>query len=340
MVIISVALQYMIRRFSGVFFILMVLHLSGWAQSDSLNHASKIPPPDPAFRRTRIDSAELKFQQHIEDSVKLSGDSIAMSWIKAPDPNRPNRFLDSLINMYKVENFNFAEWAKKFPQKSLHFDQGKPRKTGETWVFAIIIILILFFAILKNAFTKELGFIVQAFYSNRTLNQINKEDNLFSSWPFLFLYLLFGFTIGMFLYLSGKYFQLEYNYRGFEWFLVLSGLVIGLFTLKIFVLKILGFFFGVQKLVKEYVTILYLSYFNSALIFLPLILAYSLTPNRYAGIFSYIAILCIIVVFVFQFLRAGTSVVSNYHFSKFYLFIYLCALEICPVLILIKALRF
>lgn len=330
----------MIKRFSGIFFILIFIHLTVFAQSDSLNQAGKISAPDPAFRRSRIDSAEFKFQQHLQDSMRLSGDSIARVWINAPDPNRPNRFVDSLINLYKVENFNFSAWAKKFPQKSVHFNEGKLRRTGETWVLAVIISLILFFAILKNAFSKELGAIVQSFYNNRTLNQINKEDNLFSSWPFLFLYLLFGLTIGMFLYISGKYFQLEYNYKGFEWFLVLSALVIGLFTLKIIVLKILGFFFGIQKLVKEYVTILYLSYFNSALIFLPLILAYSLTPNRFAGIFSYVAILCIILIFAIQFLRAGTNVLSNYHFSKFYLFIYLCALEICPVLILIKALRF
>jgi hypothetical protein len=330
----------MIKRFSGIFFILVFIHLTVFAQSDSLNQGGKTSSPDPAFRRSRIDSAEFKFQQHLQDSIKLSGDSIARIWIKAPDPNRPNRFVDSLINLYKVENFDFSAWARKFPQKSLHFNKGKQRPSGEIWVFAVVLFLISFFAILKNAFPKELSSIVQSFYNNRTLGQISKEDNLFSSWPFLFLYLLFGLTMGMFLYLTGKYFQLEYEYKGFEWFLVLSAFVTGLFTLKIVALKILGFLFGVQKLVKEYVSILYLSYFNAALIFLPLVLAYSLTPNRYAGIFSYIAIICILLLFVIQFLRAGTNLLSHYHFSKFYLFIYLCALEICPVLILIKALRF
>ena len=328
------------KRSTVFFFILLFLQVTVWAQSDSLNRPQKISPPDPAFRKARIDSAEIKFNQHHLDSLKLAGDSISLIWIKAPDPNRPNRFVDSLINLYEVKNFDFSAWARKFPQKSSHFNEGKLRTTGEPWILWVIIALILFFAILKNAFSKELTAIVQSFYNNRTLNQINKEDTLFSSWPFLFLYLLFGLTMGMFLYLSGKYFRLEYNYKGFEWFLILSGVVIGLLTLKIIVLRILGFFLGVQKLVKEYITILYLSYFNAALIFLPLVMAYSLTPSRYGGIFSYIAILCIVLVFVIQFLRAGNNVLSKYHFSKFYLFIYLCALEICPLLILIKALRF
>ncbi|NEU08708.1 DUF4271 domain-containing protein [Flavihumibacter sp. R14] len=314
----------------------MLLWIAARAQSDTL---SRDQAPDPAYRQAAVDSAELRLNQLKLDSLRLS-DSLATAWIKAPDPARPNRFVDSLINLYSVKNFNFEAWAKQFPQKSSRFNQGIQRTMGETWVILVILTLLLFFAVLRNAFSKELGAIVQSFYSSRSLSQINKEENLLSSWPFLLLFLLFGLTIGMFLYLSGKYFQLEYNYKGFEWFLVLSAVIIALFALKIVVLRILGFFFGVQKLVKEYVTILYLSYFNAALIFLPLVIAFSLTPERYAGIYTYLAILLIILVFIIQFLRAGNNVLSNYHFSKFYLIIYLCALEICPVLILIKALRF
>ena len=327
----------MIKRFTGFLMILTLLQLAAWAQSDTLSADQR---PDPAFRQDAIDSAEFRSEQLRLDSLRQISDSLSTAWIKAPDPNRPNRFVDSLINLYKVENFDFAAWAKKFPQKSSRFNEGKERRRGEVWIIVVILALLLFFAILKNAFSKELSAIVQSFYNSRSLSQISKEENLLSSWPFLLLFVLFGLTMGMFLYLSGKYFQLEYEYKGFEWFLILSALIVGLFALKIIVLRILGFIFGLQKLVKEYVTILYLSYFNAALIFLPLVIAFSLTPHQYAGIYTYAAILFIVLVFVIQFLRAGSNVLSNHHLSKFYLFIYLCALEISPVLILIKALRF
>ena len=330
---------YMSIKVFGFFCVLIFLQGTAWAQSDTSLLNLRLAPPDPSELRNAVDSAEQVFKLSLEDSL-FRADSLAMLWIKAPDPNRPNRFVDSLINLYKVENFNFAVWAKKFPKKSVRFNEGKSRATGEKWVIISILCMVLFFAILKNAFSKELGLIMESFYNNRTLNQISKEDNLFSSWPFLFLYLLFGLTIGMFLYLSGKLFQPETHYKGFEWFLILSALVIGLFTLKIVVLRILGFFFGIQKLVKEYVAILFLSYFNAALIFLPLIIAYSLTPATYAGIYTYLAVFLVILIFSIQFIRAGTNVLTTYHFSKTYLFIYLCALEFCPILILIKALRF
>ena len=310
---------------------LSIAQTSGYINPDSLLSVPSHFGPD---------SLAIIKTQHYSDSLKLAGDSLAMLWIKAPDPNRSNKFLDSLMDLYTVDNFDFAAWAKKFPKQNTENNRGTPRLKGETWVIAVILCLILFFAILKNAFSKELSSIIQSFYNNRVLGQIKKEYVMFNSWPFLFLYLLFGLTIGMFLYLSGKSYQTDFSFKGFEWFLVISAIVVSTFTLKILVLKILGFFFGNQKIFGDYITVLYLSYFNAALIFLPLIVAFSLTPNRFAEVYSYLALLIAGLIFVFQFLRVGASVLSNYRFSKTYLIIYLCALEVCPLLILFKALRF
>lgn len=327
----------MVKRTFWLWLVSVLMQNFAFAQSDS---GYVFPKQTQVKVRVQPDSSTIVKNQLRADSVKHFRDSISMVWLKAPDPNRPNLFLDSLLQLYTVDKFDFQAWAKKFPKKKSQINIGKPRQTGAKWVVFTILILFLFFAILKNAFSKELNSIVESFYSNRILSQINKEDMLFNSWPFLFLYLLFGLTIGMFLYLSGDYFQLTYSFSGFEWFLILSAIIVGSFTLKIIVLRILGFFFGIQKIVREYITILYLSYFNAALIFLPLILAYSLTPARYAGIYNYIAIFIVGLIVIFQFIRAGANMLSNYRFSKTYLIIYLCALELCPLLILIKALRF
>lgn len=263
-----------------------------------------------------------------------------MVWIKAPNPERPNRFLDSLISLYKVENLDFRSWAGKFQKKSLRYDEGSPRPYRETWVIVVVLFLVLFFALIRFFFPAELNTIIHAFYSNQTLSKINKEDTLFSSWSFVFLYLLFGLITGLYLYLSGKHLEISYPAEGFELFIYLSAVVVGLFTLKIIALRIVGFLFDVKRLVREYVSVLYLSYFNAAILFLPVVIAFSLTSNRFAVIYSYIGIAILIVIFVLQFLRAGANILSNYKFPKVYLIIYLCALELCPLIILFKALGY
>ncbi|WP_423146944.1 DUF4271 domain-containing protein [Rubrolithibacter danxiaensis] len=276
----------------------------------------------------------------VQDSLKAIADSVSMVWIKRPDPNRPNQFVDSLVQLHTVKNWDFKSWAKKFPLKPNRLKEGRIRSKGEQWFLGFVVFLLLFFAILKQTFSKELSLILESFYSNRVLGQINKEGNLFSSWSFLFLYILFGFTIGAFLYLCGKYFELTYFLGGFQWLLTVSLLVIGLFTFKIAILRLIGFIFDIRKLVKEYATVLFLSYFNAAILFLPLVVAFSLTPFRFAQIYIYIAIVTVVLIFFIQFLRAGTIILSNYRFPKVYLFLYICTLEICPLVILIKALRF
>jgi len=305
------------------------------AQVDSL-------PDSAVIRQSRIAKWRVLQQEkkRVADSLRLVGDSLSMVLIKAPDPKRENRFRDSLFKANLVTNLNFREWESRFKKAEQQYDAGKLRKKGELWVIGFVLTALILFAILRHMFFNELSAIITAFFSNRVLGQINKEEKFFNSWPFVFLYLLFGFTIGMFLYQCGKYFQLSYSYSGFQWFLRLSMIVIGVFTIKVVLLRFLGFLFDSVKLVKEYISILYLSYFNAALLFLPIVIAFSLTPTRFAPYYIYLSFLLISFIVFFQFTRAISNILSSYKFPKLYLILYLCALEICPILVLIKALRF
>lgn len=289
---------------------------------------------------TWLDSTTIVNKSQYPDSIKALKDSLSMVWIKAPDPNRPNRFLDSLINLYKVENLDFKAWAAKFPKKNSRFDEGRLRPFRESWVIILVLFLVLLYSLVRFFFPTELNSITHAFYSNQVLSKLNKEDTLFNSWPFVFLYLLFGLILGLYLYLTAKYFGISYPVEGFKLFLYLSAIVIALFTLKIIVLRIVGFLFDSTRLVRDYVSVLYLSYFNAAILFLPIVIAYSLTSYRFSIIYSYLGVILLLLIFALQFLRAAENILSNYKFPKVYLIIYLCALEFCPLIILFKALGY
>lgn len=328
----------MIKRLYGTIFILFLFSSFLYGQTDS----SKVDADISTYQKVyvQLDSASRAQRQAYRDSVRTLRDSLSIAWIKTPDPNRPNKFQDSLINLYTVKNLDFAAWASQFKKRVSHNNLGQERPRGETWVIGVILFLIVFFSIIKFFFPSELNTIVSAFYSNQILTRINKEDNLFNSWPFVFFYLLFGLIIGLYFYLSGKYMQIDYPFDGFELFIFLSVAVIGLFTFKIILLRVFGFLFDVNRIVREYVSVLYLSYFNAALLFLPVVIAFSLTSNRFAGIYSYIGIAMLALIFIVQFLRAGSNILSKYKFPKVYLIIYLCALEFCPLIILFKALGY
>jgi len=328
----------MIKRFLVLILIFFLTNPVVFGQAEG--NIKLLEEPLFAQSDTWLDSGSIVNRPSYPDSIKAIKDSLSMVWLKAPDPNRPNRFRDSLINLYKVVNLDFKAWAAKFPKKNSRFYEGKLRPFRESWVILLVLFLVLLYSIVRFFFPTELNSIIHAFYSNQVLSKLNKEETLFNSWPFVFLYLLFGLILGLYLYLSANYFGISYRVEGFKLFLYLSATVIVLFTLKIIVLKIVGFLFDTTRLVRDYVSVLYLSYFNAAILFLPIVIAFSLTSYRFSIIYSYIGVILLLLIFALQFLRVAENILSNYKLPKVYLIIYLCALEFCPLIILFKALGY
>lgn len=314
-----------------VFFMLLLLPLGLWAQTDSVVQARVPKLADSVGRVQNVANS---------DSLKRVSDSLAVMYIKYPDPNRKNRFIDSLMQLYQVKNLDFIAWAKQFGRPINHDGEGKLRKHGQPWVLVVILCLVLGFAVLRIAYRNDINMLMNAFFDHRFLAQQTSAGGFFTSWPFMLLFVLFGFTIGMYLYLIGSYLQLSYAFSGVEWYVILSLLIMGLLILKVYVLRFLGFVLMVQKAVRVYTSILFLSYFHAALLFLPLIVAFSLSSSAYAVLFIYAGMAIALFITVFQAIRGAIHVLSHYQFSKLYLFIYFCALEICPMLVLIKVLRF
>ena len=310
---------------------LLLLPLGLWAQTDSVVQARVPKLADSVGRVQNVANS---------DSLKRVSDSLAVMYIKYPDPNRKNRFIDSLMQLYQVKNLDFIAWAKQFGRPINHDGEGKLRKHGQSWVLVVILCLVLGFAVLRIAYRNDINMLMNAFFDHRFLAQQTSAGGFFTSWPFMLLFVLFGFTIGMYLYLIGSYLQLSYAFSGVEWYVILSLLIMGLLILKVYVLRFLGFVLMVQKAVRVYTSILFLSYFHAALLFLPLIVAFSLSSSAYAVLFIYAGMAIALFITVFQAIRGAIHVLSHYQFSKLYLFIYFCALEICPMLVLIKVLRF
>ena len=285
------------------------------------------------YIRIARDSAFYARQKFVTDSI------LSHTWVLPDSLVDRNIIIDSILKAQTHGRSGLFTRYKDFKasEKVSRYQTGTPVLKGNLWVLGVIALLMVLFASLKISFSKQLQTIVQSFFSNRILNNLNKEDNLFTSWPFLLLFVQFGFTIGMFFYLVTQYYHMSFADSGFRFYVSISLLIVVLYVLKIVLLRLLGYLFDVQKAVNEYVSILYLSYFNIALMFIPLVIAFALSPVKYGPYYIAISFILLTIVFVFQFIRAGVNILSHYRFSKVYLFLYFCALEICPILILIKA---
>jgi hypothetical protein len=263
-------------------------------------------------------------------------DSIATLYIKPGDPMRRNLLTDTLLKMYLYKGHGFWDMP---PTSKSYLKEGKSRQTRDQWIIVIIIGLLIYTAVLHRLMHKDFESVWLSFYNKRMLTQVSKEDNLISFWTFVGLFLLFGLTFGLFLYQLASYYHVFYSIGGLQLFASLSFTIITLFAAKFLLLKFIGFVFNINKLVSEYLSVLYLTYFNIAFVFLPVVVCFSLVSASIIPLILLLALTLIVIIFIWQYIRSSVNIISNILFHKFYLFIYLCALEICPILILIKALN-
>ncbi|TDO21588.1 DUF4271 domain-containing protein [Pedobacter duraquae] len=318
-------------------FILLAFFFTASAQQKII-----IPPVDTAVRTTVYIPKRIRDSAFMAQSKRITDSITTHTWIIPDSLLSKSIIIDSILKANVYDRPAGEPWyvIHGIKKKTSPYRTGKALPKGEFWVLSFLGGLLLIFAILRYAFNRQLETIIHAFYSNRILNNLNKEDNLFTSWPFLLLFIQFGFTIGLFLYLVAQYYQVSYGAGGFQFFITISVIIVVLYALKIVLLRVIGHIFNVQKPVHEYISILYLSYFNSSLIFIPLVVAFALSPLKYGLYYIVISFILLAIIFAFQFIRAGVNILSNNRFSKVYLFLYFCALEICPILILIKAIGF
>ncbi len=325
------------------FLLCLLLLLNGFSGAYALTRSTPTMQDSLAAGGARHNDSIATRPQHMAflDSVaqasaerdKFVADSVATMYIM-PDPNRPNQLVEYLFKNALYKGYNFLDIPFNPKKKT---GEGHVRKSRDPWVIIMIAALLIYTALLNITLGPDIKGVFQSFYSKRA--QFDKEERRINPWAFIGLFLLFASTFGLFLYQLAGYKNVYYNISGVQLFTAMALIIITLFSLKFLVLKIIGFLFDIDGVVSEYVTTLYLTYFNIAFVFLPVVVCFSLLAAQFIPWLLAMALILIVVIFVWIYLRSSVSIISNFRFHKFYLFIYLCALEICPILILIKVLN-
>ncbi|RZF58425.1 DUF4271 domain-containing protein [Sphingobacterium corticibacterium] len=259
-----------------------------------------------------------------------------------PSEDRPNKLLEQFLFDIAQRSINpmaSLEYmgSRKESVHELQHKQGETKAERPVWVLLVVFLLFLAVALVRLAFPGDFSMIVQAYYDERTLQQVSKEDNMLTSWPYVFLYLVFSLALGLFIVLMESSFE-RLDVLSWENYVRTSFLVALLFIFKILLIRFISFVFEIDRLVREYVTVLYLVYFNSMLFLMPFLLTATLVPTTYFKILLILFSVSVSILFIYRFLRTAFRLFGNLKFSIFYLILYLCALEVAPILILVRTL--
>ena len=201
------------------------------------------------------------------------------------------------------------------------------------WIFLITLILMAF--VVSNA-RGAVQNAYQALLSDNALRQIHRDQVGWGNFGQLALYGLFWINLGIFVFLMFYRYGGQIPYGQFATFLLCVGGVSLAFLIKHTILFVIASVFPIAKEIKLYNYIIITGGIFLGLVLLPLNIFIAYAPDSLKEIFTYSAFGFIGLVYFVRSLRS-LSVASPFLMTdQFHFLLYLCAVEIAPIMILVK----
>jgi hypothetical protein len=212
-------------------------------------------------------------------------------------------------------------------------------QTNTDWIFWTYIIIVLLFVWIQVFYRKYITGLFNSGISYHVSYKLHSDKNAVSRRISVVLNFIYTISFSLLLFKFVQYLGVRSKaFNGFSLFLLVLNLVI-LFSLsKVILQKLIGFVFDRLELINEYLHHVYV--FNKILgiILLPLSFAAFYTPENITEILLLATIVIYILSVLFKIIR-GFQIIINHDIFILYTILYLCTLEILPIIIGYKILK-
>ena len=205
-----------------------------------------------------------------------------------------------------------------------------------TWYFIYLFLLLGMFAWIRINYGNILTQTVQAATNYQAASKMFKSNSLLQNQLDGLLYLFYFLSMAFLLY----YLELKiginpYGLQGALLFLFDLALLLGLFIGRVLVYNISGFLFNQVRIVREYLYNMFIYNKLSGLLALPLVFMLVYTRGTLQEILFWLTVFVLSAIIIMRLIRA---VLYSYRKDVliFYMFLYLCALEIAPLILLYR----
>lgn len=209
---------------------------------------------------------------------------------------------------------------------------------GKDALFYTLIVLLMLFAFLRRAFPKYFTDLFRLFFRTTLKQRQIREQLMQTPLPSLLLNGFFVICGGLYAVFLLIHFKLVEE-QDFWLFFLYSGLGLSVIYLVKFIgLKIMGWIFGLEEASNSYIFIVFIINKVIAVFLLPFLFLLAFLNG---GGYHVALLLSWIVVgglFLYRFILTYTAVHNQVRFNPFHFFLYLCAFEIAPLLLIYKLL--
>jgi hypothetical protein len=187
---------------------------------------------------------------------------------------------------------------------------------------------------LYSAFNSRVNTFVKAVFISRFSAQASREERSLSHPVSLLLSMNFIFVMSLFilkLISSGIIFKSQVDFS-FLSFLILSVIIFAIYSVKILFLRIFDFIVDRREKVSEYIFTVFLITQFLGILLLPIVIFIAYGSPRYIAAFTYIGFAFVALAFITRVIKGISTVLIKKEATMFYIILYLCTLEILPIL--------
>jgi hypothetical protein len=215
---------------------------------------------------------------------------------------------------------------------------SQPLATPEfvnNWIFWILLAGFVVLTLVRYYHEKRLRLFGRSIFKRSAATQLIRESPVYSHRSFLPMMLIYIISVTLLIYLSVEITS-PGSTEGIKTLLVFVeflGIYIAFSLLKILVIWLVSVTFKNTETAKEYIQNILIYNLVMGMLLLPVLVFIIYT---YHELFLYLAGFLIFIMIFLRFLRGVAIGLSDSKFSLFHLFLYLCTLEILPLLVAAK----
>jgi hypothetical protein len=205
------------------------------------------------------------------------------------------------------------------------------------WFFPLILLVLAIFAWMRVFYNRFFIQMLQAFTNSNLANQIVRDENIFIQRSSVILSVIFNLIGALLLYLLSVHYgwHLGGIGNGFNRFLFFLIVVTSAYAMKFLILKTCGWLFEQEREMATYIFHIFLINNLLGIILLPFICLLAYNESISGSWLIIPPLIFASIAFIWRLFR-GIQIGIAGNTSPLYLFLYLCTLEIAPLMVLIR----
>ncbi|MEI7662686.1 MAG: DUF4271 domain-containing protein [Bacteroidota bacterium] len=247
---------------------------------------------------------------------------------------------DTTLSMQSMASPGVIYSKSIFTAHQLHPHNTNAIKTAPLqpdWIMGLLLFCFVLLAWTQVFYHKRIVQVYRAPFSRRFINQLTRDGNLFKERISLTLGIVYILTFSLLLFeFNVQILGLEFHlFPGYALFWVITLANIAIMAVKVSLVELMGIIFKTRETTYNYLlNLLIFALLSAPLMLVVLVFVLYLKIH----LLLYICLILYALLFLFRFVRGFFIGMTLTKFSYLFLFVYLCSLEILPLLVIIKIL--